>query len=493
MSFPRSSGILVHPTCLPSPYGIGDLGTNAYRFVDFLVRAGQKLWQVLPLNPVGYGYSPYMCFSAIAGNHLLISPELLLEENLLSEADIADPPHFPEERVDFARVIPYKMGLLEQAFANFQGGEEFEQFCQAEAMWLEDYALFMALQEEFPELSWHQWPPELVKRKESAIAHYRGKLEQKIDFHYFLQFQFFRQWLKLKEYANERGIKIIGDIPIYVAHHSADVWANPENFMLAEDGSVAWMAGVPPDYFSATGQLWGNPVYNWEYLAETEFQWWVQRFRFLRQFVDIIRIDHFRGLESFWQVPAGETTAIKGEWQPALGRELLRKIQSELGELPILAEDLGVITPAVDALREEFQFPTMRVLLFAFGGGSDNTHLPHHYQRNTLVYTGTHDNDTAVGWWQRASRYEKQFFYRYCTGYGIGEPINWALVRMAFASVADLAIIPLQDILGLDNSARMNKPGTIEGNWEWCLPNLELALTHQLSECLQDLTQLYSR
>ncbi len=497
MPFARASGILLHPTCLPSPYGIGDFGESAYRFVDFLAQSGQRLWQVLPLGPTGYGNSPYMSYSAIAGNPYLISPQLLQEAGLLTLEELAEFPPFPTERVDFARVIPYKMQLFRCAFARFMTSgadrEEFDAFCCAEASWLDDYALFMALQQNNPDKTWNFWEPDIAQRHPRAIAHQRQILYSEVQFHKFLQFQFFQQWLKLKEYANQRNIQIIGDIPIYVSHHSADVWVNPQNFMLdPADGSVAWMAGVPPDYFSPTGQLWGNPVYNWEYLEESNFAWWVQRFQFLRRFVDLIRIDHFRGFEAFWQVPAGETTAIRGEWRKAPGKALFQTLVQELGELPILAEDLGVITPEVEELRRMFGFPGMRVLLFAFGGGSDNIHLPHHFVRNSLVYTGTHDNDTAVGWWQRASLQEKQFFYRYLTGYGAGEEINWALIRLALASVSDLAIIPLQDILGLDNGARMNKPGTAEGNWEWRLASLDL-LTDQISDRLRELTYLYSR
>lgn len=497
MPFVRSSGILLHPTCLPSPYGIGDFGKSAYCFVDFLCRSGQKLWQVLPLGPTGYGNSPYMSYSAIAGNHYLISPELLQEMGLLTAEELADVPAFPTERVDFERVMPYKMQLFRQAFERFiacdQLAEKFAEFCHAERDWLDDYALFMALQQKQPDQTWNYWEQDIAQRHPQAIARQREILHSEIQFHKFLQFQFFEQWLKLKEYANQQNIQIIGDIPIYVSHHSADVWANPQNFMLdPADGSVALMAGVPPDYFSPTGQLWGNPVYNWEYLEKSNFAWWVQRFQFLSRFVDLIRIDHFRGFEAFWQVPAGETTAIKGEWHKAPGRELFETLAQQLGKLPILAEDLGVITPEVEELRDRFGFPGMRVLLFAFGGGSDNIHLPHHFVRNSLVYTGTHDNDTAVGWWQRASRSEKQFFYRYLTGYAVGEEINWALIRLALASVSDLAIIPLQDILGLDNSARMNTPATIEGNWEWRLASLDL-LTDQISDRLRELTHLYSR
>lgn len=509
MSFQRSSGILLHPTSLPSKFGIGDLGEGAYQFIEFLSRSGQKLWQVLPLGPTGYGNSPYMSFSAIAGNPYLISPELLAKQHLLKEEDWADLPEFDHDRVDFETVIPYKRKLLELAFKRFQQGyldqdlqhhhdlyliqELFKKFCIEEADWLEDYVLFMALHEENTEVLWNNWEPAIAKREPQALALKRIELKDRIEFQRFVQFIFFDQWLKLKQYANMRNIKIIGDIPIYVSHNSADVWANPANFALdPETYEVEQMAGVPPDYFSETGQLWGNPVYNWEYLQETQFAWWIDRFRFLNRYVDIIRIDHFRGFEAFWQVPAGEETAVNGEWQVAPGTELFTKLREVMGELPILAEDLGVITPEVDKLRDDFGFPGMRVLMFAFGGGSDNFHLPHNYVRNSVVYTGTHDNDTAVGWWQRASQYEKDLFYKYIVGYAAGEPINWVLVRMAMAAVSLIAILPLQDVLGLDNSARMNIPGTATGNWGWRYHDPEL-LNPSLSDRLLQITQLYSR
>ena len=509
MAFQRASGILLHPTSLPSKFGIGDLGETAYQFIEFLSRSGQKLWQVLPLGPTGYGNSPYMSFSAIAGSMYLISPELLAKQYLLKEEDWADIPEFNQDRVDFAAVMPYKRKLLEIAFIRFKQGyvdqdlkhhhdlyllqEQFKKFCYEEADWLEDYVLFMALHEQNPKILWNNWEPAIARREAQALQQKREELHDQIEFQRFVQFIFFDQWLKLKQYANMRSIQIIGDIPIYVSHNSSDVWANPKNFVLdPETYEVAQMAGVPPDYFSATGQLWGNPVYNWEYLQETDFAWWIDRFRFLNRYVDIIRIDHFRGFEAFWQVPAGEETAINGEWETAPGTELFTKLNEVMGELPILAEDLGVITPEVDKLRDDFGFPGMRVLMFAFGGGSDNFHLPHNYVRNCAVYTGTHDNDTAVGWWQRASRYEKELFYKYIVGFAAGEPINWVLIRMAMAAVSVIAIVPLQDILGLDNSGRMNTPGTATGNWGWRYsdPNL---LNQDLSDRLLEITQLYSR
>jgi 4-alpha-glucanotransferase len=399
--------------------------------------------------------------------------------------------------------------LLELAFERFKQGytdqdlqhhhdlyllqEQFKKFCYEESDWLEDYVLFMALHEQNPKILWNNWEPAIARREPQALQQKREELHEQIEFQRFVQFVFFDQWLKLKQYANMRNIQIIGDIPIYVSHNSADVWANPENFALDPDTyEVSQMAGVPPDYFSATGQLWGNPVYNWEYLQETDFAWWIDRFRFLNRYVDIIRIDHFRGFEAFWQVPAGEETAIKGEWKVATGTELFTRLYEVMGELPILAEDLGVITPEVDKLRDDFGFPGMRVLMFAFGGGSDNFHLPHNYVRNSAVYTGTHDNDTAVGWWQRASKYEKELFYKYIVGFAAGEPINWVLIRMAMAAVSVIAIVPLQDVLGLDNSGRMNTPGTATGNWGWRYsdPNL---LNQDLSDRLLEITKLYSR
>jgi 4-alpha-glucanotransferase len=509
MTFQRASGILLHPTSLPSKFGIGDLGETAYQFIEFLSRSGQKLWQVLPLGPTGYGNSPYMSFSAIAGSPYLISPELLAKQYLLNEEDWVDIPDFDCDRVDFAAVMPYKRRLLEIAFERFKQGyvdqdpqhhhdlyliqEQFKKFCYEEADWLEDYVLFMALHEQNTEILWNNWETAIARREPQALQQKREALHDQIEFQRFVQFIFFDQWLKLKQYANMRSIQIIGDIPIYVSHNSADVWANPKNFALdPETYEVTQMAGVPPDYFSATGQLWGNPVYNWEYLQETHFAWWIDRFRFLNRYVDIIRIDHFRGFEAFWQVPAGEETAMNGEWQVAPGTELFTKLNEVMGELPILAEDLGVITPEVDKLRDDFGFPGMRVLMFAFGGVSDNFHLPHNYVRNSAVYTGTHDNDTAVGWWQRAGKYEKELFYKYIVGFAAGEPINWVLIRMAMAAVSVIAIVPLQDVLGLDNSARMNTPSTATGNWGWRYRDPDL-LNQDLSDQLLEITQLYSR
>ncbi|MDX1977557.1 MAG: 4-alpha-glucanotransferase [Pseudanabaenaceae cyanobacterium bins.68] len=498
----RSSGILLHPTCFPSAFGIGDLGKSAYKFIDFLASSHQKLWQVLPLGPTGFGNSPYMCYSAIAGNPLLIDLEPFLEMGLLQAQECQA--QFPSDIVDFERVIPYKMGLLKIVFERFNQecdrfydlAQRFQQFCTAEQDWLEDYALFMALLDQHQGSAWNSWAPELARRKPEAIATAKQSLKHQIQFHQFLQFQFFQQWQELRAYANRNQIQIIGDIPIYVAHNSADVWLNPQNFKLdPETFAPAQMAGVPPDYFSTTGQLWGNPVYDWEYLAETGFAWWVKRFKSMERLVDLIRIDHFRGFESYYQVAAGHTDARLGTWQPAPGAALFEKIAQELGSLPILAEDLGVITPEVEQLRDRFNFPGMRVLLFAFGGDHSNIHLPHHYVKNSCVYTGTHDNDTAVGWWLKANPSERELLLNYfdlTSGTVHAENIHWRLIRAAIASVADLAIFPLQDVLGLDNSARMNRPGLTISNWNWRYGDSDI-LTPDLSDRLKQLCQTYGR
>jgi 4-alpha-glucanotransferase len=499
MPFKRSSGILLHPTSFPSRFGIGDLGDSAYRFIDFLELSGQKLWQVLPLGPTGYGNSPYMCFSAIAGNHLLISPDLLVKQDLLTESDFDSIPNFNDNFTDFEQVIPYKIEVLKVAYSRFKAiapnitlTQEFTEFCEAQGIWLNDYALFMAIMETYNGQPWTTWEPAIAQRQPEAIRQHIETLQDQIGFHKFLQFQFFCQWAKLRGYANEKEILIIGDIPIYVAHNSADVWANPHIFELdPQTFEPALMAGVPPDYFSETGQLWGNPVYNWEELEKDDFRWWIGRFKSMLQYVDIIRVDHFRGFAAFWQIPAGEETAINGKWKLAPGQELFATLKDVLGNLPILAEDLGVITLEVEALRDEFEFPGMRILLFAFAGDTDNSYLPHHYVKNSLVYTGTHDNDTAVGWWKRASDHEKELLTEY-VGVDEVKELHWLLIRLALGSVSDLAIIPLQDIFGLDNTARMNMPGTATGNWTWRYSSDQL-LTSELSDRLRKLTQLYSR
>lgn len=497
MPFSRSSGILLHPTSFPSRFGVGDLGQQAYRFIDFLVESGQQWWQVLPLGPTGYGNSPYMCYSALAGNPLLINPEKLQESGLLNEADLAEIPDFSTEQVDYEKVIPYKTSLLQKACQNFklhathEQQQAFQEFCASKTYWLNDYALFMALKEFHAGQSWYQWDIGISHRYPEAISAWKRQLQDEIFFHEFVQFEFFRQWTNLKQYANEKGIQIIGDIPIYVAHDSADVWAHPEIFAIDEKtGEASLMAGVPPDYFSATGQLWGNPVYNWEQLEENNFDWWIKRFQFMLDYVDVIRIDHFRGFQAYWAVPQGETTAMNGEWIEAPGTKFFSVLNEQLGKLPVLAEDLGVITPEVEALRDQFEFPGMKVLQFAFGSDTDNPFLPFNYPRNSVVYTGTHDNDTTVGWFHQLSDWEKSSLLRYlgCTG---SEGIQWDLIRLAFSSVANQVIIPLQDLLGLGTQARMNFPGKAEGNWGWRYASE--ALTPELCHQLKTFTQTYGR
>lgn len=495
----RASGILLHPTSLPGPYGIGDLGGSAYRFVDFLQQSGQRVWQILPLGPAGAGNSPYLAYSALAGNPLLISPEILHGEGLLTEGELAEVKQvFSQENpayVRFDQVGQHKYSLFRKAFARFQQRNEFHgefnAFCAREADWLEDYALYMALKTHHEGLPWTKWDKALIHREENTLRQWREKLETEVTFHKFLQFCFFKQWLNLKRYANERGIKIFGDIPIYVSPDSADVWANQEIFSLDEEtGEPLALAGVPPDYFSPTGQLWGNPVYNWDKLKETSFAWWIRRVKGTLALVDIIRIDHFRGFAAYWAVPRGETTAVNGQWLEAPGDELFSCLRETLGQLPIVAEDLGVITPDVEALRDKYGFPGMKVLQFAFDSDRANPFLPYNYNRNCVVYTGTHDNDTIVGWFEKRSFAERQRVVDYLGGI-CNEGIHWSMIRLALSSVANLAIFPLQDVLGLGSEAKMNTPGTPHGNWEWRFR--EGSLTEDVAGYLCHVTYVYGR
>jgi 4-alpha-glucanotransferase len=501
MTFQRASGILLHPTCLPSPYGIGDLGKSAYEFIDFLASSGQKLWQVLPLGPTGYEHSPYiMNFSTFAGNPLLISLDTLAEEGLLNATEVTTLKDEDPHRVNFDRVIPHKTKFLKIAFENFRKStdnqnSEYAKFCQSQAYWLDDYVLFISLLEANEGKSWNNWEPAIARRESHALQAAKDSLKASIAYHQFVQFKFFEQWKQLRKYANDRNIQIVGDISIYVCHNSSDVWSSPEIFKLdPQTFEPTYIAGVPPDYFSATGQLWGNPVYNWEKLQQTNFDWWIQRFQATLEYADIVRVDHFRGFEAYWQVPAGEETAINGEWIKAPGVEFFETLGNALGSLPIMAEDLGIITPEVEELRDRFQFPGMRILQFAFGDDSNNAYLPHNYVRNSVVYPGTHDNDTAIGWWNKASDKEKQFVAKYLGYKSVAEitEINWELIQMALASVADLAILPLQDILGLDDRARMNDPSVNAGNWRWRYESSQM-LTSQICDRLLEMTQIYSR
>jgi len=499
VTFQRASGILLHPTCLPSRFGIGDLGHSAYEFIDFLERSGQKLWQVLPLGPTGDEHSPYiMNYSAFAGNPMMLSLDVLAGEQLLHPDELAPLPEVPADRVDFARVIPHKTHYLKLAYSNFKqqnSNGKFEQFCEDKAVWLDDFALFMALLEANEGKAWNVWEPAIAHREPAALAAQREQLQDEILYHKFLQFKFFEQWSNLRTYAQQKNIQIVGDVSIYVCHNSAEVWGNPEIFKLdPQTLEPAYIAGVPPDYFSATGQLWGNPVYNWDKLQATNFAWWIERFKATMQYVDIVRIDHFRGFEAYWQVPAGETTAMNGEWVKAPGFEFFEALAAGLGSLPVMAEDLGIITPEVEELRDRFQFPGMRILQFAFTGDPNHPYLPHNYVSNTVVYPGTHDNDTAIGWWTTASSEEKQQVAQYL---GCDRPediseINWVLIRMALGSVADLAILPLQDLLGLGSEGRMNDPQVNAGQWRWRYGSSE-QLNHGMAERLGWLTRLYGR
>jgi 4-alpha-glucanotransferase len=506
VSFSRSSGVLLHPTSLPGRYGVGDLGEEAYRFIDFLAASGQTLWQVLPLGPTGYGDSPYQSFSAFAGNTLLVSPDRLISEGLLDKRDLEGAPVSRPERVDFGAAIEFKNKLLRRAFENFHRSTDtglrggFETFSQRESAWLDDYALYRAMKDARGGAAWNKWEPPMRGREAAALAAAREGLREQVSAQKFYQFLFFRQWHALKRYANEQGVSVIGDIPIFVAHDSADVWTHPSLFKLNPDGSPRVVAGVPPDYFSATGQLWGNPLYDWERLQADGFRWWIARVSAMLRTVDILRIDHFRGFAASWEIPGGDTTAERGHWVDAPGRELFEAIKRALGDLPILAEDLGVITPDVERLRDDFNFPGMRILQFAFGGDSKNIDLPHNYHRNITVYTGTHDNDTTAGWFKSeagagSTRAAEQIESerRFCLDYlnSDGREIHWDFIRAVLASVGNIAIIPLQDILGLGNEARMNLPNSTDGNWSWrYAPG---ALTGDLRDRLKELTKLYGR
>jgi 4-alpha-glucanotransferase len=495
MNFERSSGILLHPTSLPGPYGIGDLGPQVHGWIDYLADHGCKLWQVLPLGPTGYGDSPYQSFSAFAGNPYLISPEALLADNLIHANDLANLPQFPAQQVDYGAVIPWKLDLLDRSYEYFgyhaspNLREAFRHFQAAQVAWLEDYALFMALKDIHGGAPWPTWEPELRDRDLEALETFKQAHMLQIQRHTYRQFLFYRQWAALKLHAAQRKIRIIGDIPIFTAHDSADVWAHPELFYLDEKGMPTSIAGVPPDYFSPTGQLWGNPLYRWDRHRDQGYQWWVERILGVLQLVDIVRIDHFRGFVGYWEVPGDAKTAEKGRWAPGPGADFFDAVREKLGELPIIAEDLGVITPDVVALRERYELPGMKILQFAFAGGPIDPFLPHNYPVNCVAYTGTHDNDTARGWYERVEEDEKDFYRRYMNR--AGRDIAWDLIRGVWSSVAVFAIAPLQDFLDLDNSARMNYPGHPSGNWTWRMP--AGALSEALGKRISDLNYLYLR
>ena len=501
MKFDRSGGVLLHPTSLPGPYGIGDLGPQAYRFVDWLSSTGCKLWQVLPLGPTGYGDSPYQCFSAFAGNPYLISFNVLLEDGFLTQEDLADIPDFNASSVDFGLLIPWKLSLLQKAFSRFSSalrvGEvlvtEFKSFCADNSSWLDDYALFMSIKEANGGGAWNEWDEAIRKRKESAMDDARKEHVESIQQHSFYQFLFFRQWNKLRAYANERNIKIIGDIPIFIAYDSADAWSNAELFFLDDKSLPTVVAGVPPDYFSATGQLWGNPLYRWDVHKKSGYAWWLERFRAVLKMVDIVRVDHFRGFAGYWEVPFGQPTAENGQWISGPGADFFNAMNAGLkdspdAELPIIAEDLGLITPDVIELRDQFNLPGMRIFQFGFDKAK-NPFLPHNYVPNCVAYTGTHDNDTARGWFESAPQYEREYALRYLNT--APKRFVWDLIRGIWSSVAVYSITTMQDLLNLGGEARMNFPSKLGGNWEWRMT--EENMNDELAQSLRELNGLFLR
>ncbi len=478
MKLQRSSGILLHITSLPGKYGIGTFADEAYKFVDFLISARQKVWQLLPLGHTGYGDSPYQCYSAFAGNPMMIGLELLQQKSYLKESDLEINQEFDDASVEYDKVYAHKMPLLTKAAETFLSQAKladqtrFEIFCEENDYWLNDYATFVAIKQKHEGKPWWEWEEGLRMRRDDAMEKISFELSAAIQVLKVIQFFFYTQWIDLRSYANRNGIKIIGDIPLYIAHDSADAWCHHKNFWFDEERNPVRVAGVPPDYFSETGQLWGNPLYDWEYMQQDEFKWWIERVKANFVLYDYLRIDHFRGLAAYWAVPFGETTAIKGEWLPAPGKALLETIMEKLGELPIIAEDLGVITPDVIELRDGFNFPGMKILQFAFDSGEENDFLPHTYPRHCIVYTGTHDNDTSLGWFVASKEKDRQALSDY---YHPDErEISWSFIKLAASSVADLAIVPLQDVLKLGSEARMNTPGTASGNWKWRFKSGEL-------------------
>jgi len=490
----RKSGILCHPTSMPGRYGIGEMGDALLRFIDFLRRAGQTIWQILPLGPTGYGDSPYQPFSAFAGNPLLIGLDWLREDGLLKGLDLVRRDPFPEDRVLYGPVIEFKHQVLRRSYERFRATSgalqaEAEEFYQQNSAWLNDYALFMAMKRHLNWAVWTSWPAGIALRDEEAMAHWQGALAQEIDYERYLQFQFDRQWRRVRAYAREAGISIMGDIPIFMGHDSADVWSNQALFQLDAHGQPVVVAGVPPDYFSPTGQLWGNPHYRWDAMRQDGYAWWVARLASVLGRVDLVRLDHFRGFSGYWEVPAGEPTAMHGRWVRGPGADLFHTVRRALGSLPIIAEDLGLITTDVVALRQQFGLPGMRVLQFAFDGDASSPHLPHNCTVDSVIYTGTHDNDTAVGWYSGRTE-EGKHRVRLYTGTD-GHNINWDLIRLAMTSVGEMAVFPLQDVLGLGSEARLNTPGRPDGNWTWRYR--EEMLQPQLADALRELTHACGR
>jgi len=501
MRLPRASGILLHPTSLPGRFGIGDLGREAHAFIDFLAETGQRWWQILPVGPTGYGNSPYQSYSSYAGNPWLISPEGLADDGWLKASDWHDYPSLSPEHVDFEAVGPAKERLLRRAFARFRPEHlGFETFLAENAQWLDDYALYMAMKDAHGGVPWYEWEPALAAREPTALAHQRELLANSIRYYQFVQYAFDRQWRALREACQAADVQLIGDLPIFVAQDSADVWSRPELFLLDEQGRPTAVAGVPPDYFSEDGQLWGNPLYDWKAHAAENFAWWIARMKATTDRVDLVRLDHFRGFQAYWEVPADAPTAATGRWALGPGTAFLEALRDGLGGLPLIAEDLGDITVEVEALRDRFDLPGMRILQFAFGTESGTEHhMPHRFVNHCIVYTGTHDNDTTIGWFtsQEVSTVqttedleaERKFALRYVGT--TGAEIHWDMIRLGMVSVADTMITPLQDILGLDGRARMNVPGRARGNWGWRFQ--ESQLDARCRDRLADMTAVYSR
>jgi len=492
----RGSGILLHITSLPSPYGIGDMGPWAYRFADFLSQTKQRFWQILPLNPTDpiYGNSPYHSISAFANSLLMISPERMVDDGFLSREDLKPVPDFPQRRIDYRQVIAYKEKLFHSAYERFKErkNSEYEQFCSENGHWLEDFALFIALKAHFKGQIWSDWPQEIRDRQPEALQNMKKQLQERIKREKFLQYVFLKQWFSLKEYCNQRDIQIFGDMPIYVDYDSVDVWMAPEMFKLDESKRPLFVAGVPPDYFSETGQLWGNPVYRWDALKEKRYDWWMKRIKHNLKLFNLVRIDHFRGLVAYWEVPAGENTAINGKWVEAPAEDFFKVLLEQFPDSPIIAEDLGIITPDVREHMDRFGFPGMKILLFAFGDDAKNPYLPHNHVKNCVLYTGTHDNNTVRGWFDNeASPAIKKRLLRYLGREVPAEEINWELIRIVMMSVANMVIFPMQDVLGLGEKDRMNRPSTPKDNWEWRL--LPDQITLSLSERLREMTEMYGR
>jgi len=487
----RASGVLLHPTSLPGNYGMGSLGAAARSFIDFLVEARQTYWQILPLGPTGYGDSPYQCFSSNAGNPYLIDLDQLISDGYIVQTDIPEWNDADPGKVDYGTVINFKLGVLRKAFLKFDAEKDsgYAEFMQKHATWIGEYCLFMALKHKFGNKPWYEWEDDYRLRNMDILDAEKTELAEEMDFHAFMQFVFFAQWSSIKKYANDNKVQIIGDIPIYVAMDSSDTWVNPELFQFDENKTPIAVGGCPPDYFSETGQLWGNPIYDYAKMEEDGFAWWIARIKGNLELYDLIRVDHFRGFAGYWSIPYGAPTAVSGAWVDGPGMKLFQAIQDALGEIPIIAEDLGLITPDVIALRDHFGLPGMKILQFAFDSSESNDYIPHNYVPNCIVYTGTHDNDTALGWFHSAKEADRRYMLLYLNS--DGHDICKDLIRAAWASVARTAMVPMQDLLRLGNSARMNLPGSTVNNWLWRMqPN---DLRSELAEELMGLTMLYGR